>query len=75
MTITQAQASDHLASTLRIAKYLADAIRDLGEVPSGTLYGHVMQHMTLDGYHYLLRTLVGAGLVRVDASHVIHWVG
>ena len=53
---------------------LAEAIRDLGSVPSGHLYARVMGHMTAEQYAWAIDRLKGAGLVAED-NHVLRWVG
>lgn len=69
--ITQAQVDAALA----VMKAVADAIRDLGEVPSGELYARVMQHMDLRTYDRIIDRLIGAGLVQRTGSHLLRWVG
>jgi len=54
---------------------LAEAIRDLGSVPSGHLYATVMGHMDLQTYESFIQHLVGAKLVRQDPSYLLTWIG
>jgi hypothetical protein len=53
---------------------LAEAIRELGTVPSGHLYARVMQHVDLAIYEKLIATLVHAGLV-TRAGDLLKWKG
>ncbi len=53
---------------------LAEAIRELGSVPSGHLYAQVMGSIDLDTYTRSLDILKGAGLIEVK-SDVIRWIG
>lgn len=53
---------------------IADAIKELGSVPSGHLYAQVMAHMNLQTYQVIIDTLKGAKLVTVK-NHLIEWVG
>lgn len=62
-------------AAIQVAKAIADAIRDLGEVPSGELYARVMGHLTLANYEKVIDSLVGAGLVKREANHLLRWVG
>jgi putative acetyltransferase len=55
-------------------KAIADAIRDLGKVPSGELYAQLMNHMTLDQYNQVIDILKGAGVIDVK-NHEITWTG
>lgn len=54
---------------------IAETVRELGEVPSGHLYAQLMGDMDLDTYTSLIQVLEHAGLVRVQPSHLIIWVG
>jgi hypothetical protein len=60
---------------LEVLKAVAEALRDLGSVPSGHLYASVCGFLTLDGYTHVINTLVDAGLVRRDGNHLLTWIG
>ena len=53
---------------------LAEAVRGLGEVPSGVLYANVMGSLSLDQYQQAIGILKRAGLVE-ETGHVLRWVG
>jgi hypothetical protein len=61
-------------ATIAAARILADAIRDLGEVPSGHLYAHVMGAMSLETYQGLIGILKRAGLIE-EKAHLLTWIG
>lgn len=61
--------------TLRVVLAIAQAIEDLGTVPSGHLYARLMGHLDIDAYQSVIATLVRAGLVREHPSHLLEWVG
>ena len=61
--------------TARRALVVADAIQELGSVPAGHLYAAVMGHMSLETFEGIVGVLVGAKLVRRDASHLLTWIG
>jgi hypothetical protein len=63
-----------LQGTLQILLAVSDAIQDLGSVPSGKLYAHLMSHMNLSSYEKVVETLKRAGLVE-EHAHVLTWVG
>ncbi len=52
---------------------VAEAIRSLGSVPSGTLYAQLMSKIDLPTYTKLIDTLKGAGLVK-ESGHLLTWV-
>lgn len=53
---------------------LAEAIKSLGEVPSGTLYANVMPYMSLDTYNFLIKQIEAAGFISTD-GHLLKWIG
>ena len=57
----------------RNVRALADAIRELGEIPSGHLYARVMGFMTLEVYQSMIENLKAAGVVREEPSHLLVW--
>jgi hypothetical protein len=59
-----------------VAMAIAETVRELGEVPSGTLYASVMtMGLSLKEYEGVLNVLTRAGLVSKDGNHLIRWVG
>lgn len=53
---------------------IAEAIRGLGEVPSGELYAHVCGKLELPAYNQVIALLKRAGLV-AEHNHLLKWVG
>lgn len=53
---------------------IAEAIRELGEIPSGHLYAQVMSRMTLPTYEAIIDRLIGAELVSRQ-NHLLKWIG
>jgi hypothetical protein len=68
MTTTQAKAG--VAALLAIS----EAIRELGEVPSGHLYTIVCGHMDLQTYDKAIAIIEGAGLIE-QRGHLLRWIG
>ena len=64
-----------LAVALAVTLAISEAIREAGEIPSGTLYAIVMGKVDLNGYQKILDILTNASLIRVMPSHLIRWVG
>jgi hypothetical protein len=71
--LTEAERARLNASVLATMA-VAEAIRELGSVPSGHLYARLMGQLSLESYETILRTLRGAGLVE-QKNHVLRWVG
>jgi hypothetical protein len=62
-------------AALGIIQAVAEAIRELGEVPSGHLYARLMDQFSLAQFEQVLDALKGAGLVRESNAHLLTWVG
>ena len=65
---------DQVKAALRVIRLVADAIRDLGSVPSGHLYATLMSHLSLESYQHVIGTLKHAGLVE-ERFHELFWIG
>ena len=61
-------------AALEIVRAVGEAIKELGEVPSGVLYAHLMRIMSLTAYQMVIETLCRSGLVSVS-NNVIKWEG
>lgn len=70
MTVTTAQ----LKSAFQMLAALAEAIRELREIPEGELYARLMDHFTHEGWDRAIGQLVRAGLVKRQAQQLI-WTG
>jgi hypothetical protein len=53
---------------------IAEAIRELGSVPSGHLYARLMGQLAIEEYNAIIAVLKGAELVTEEA-HVLSWIG
>ena len=67
-TATQIKAA--LAMTFAVA----EAIREAGEIPSGTLYAMLMGKVDIQGYESMIRNLKNADLVE-EKAHMLKWIG
>jgi hypothetical protein len=54
---------------------IADAIRELGTVPAGTIYAVVMGKISLEAFEKILGILKGAQLIEQDQSSLLRWIG
>jgi hypothetical protein len=61
-------------AALGILRAVADAIRELGEVPSGHLYAHLMSKLSLEQYEQVIGVLKQARLI-AESNHLLTWVG
>ena len=66
---------EQIKAAFEMTAAVAEAIRELGSVPSGELYARLMPHLDFPTYEKLIATLKGAGLVAEDKSHLLRWVG
>lgn len=71
---TQPTRAQHRAA-LSVILTLTEAIRQLGEIPSGHLYAQVCSHMDLQTYTSLIERIKGAGLVEESQGGMLTWVG
>ncbi|MEQ1862834.1 MAG: hypothetical protein ABMA13_23170 [Chthoniobacteraceae bacterium] len=53
---------------------VSEAIRSLGEVPSGHLYARVMKYLPLEAYEAVIGILVGSGVVEKRGDLLV-WKG
>lgn len=61
-------------AALQVIAAVADAIRELKEVPSGHLYAHLMGRMSLESYNKIISILKDAGMI-TERNHVLRWIG
>ena len=61
-----------LNAGLQVLKALAEAIRELKQVPSGNLYAQVMNYLDINAYESAIRTLCNAGVIR-KSGDILHW--
>jgi len=62
-------------ASIRIVGAIADAVRELGSVPSGHLYAQLMGRMSLATYQSIISNIASTGLIRVDGNHLLVWTG
>lgn len=67
--------AEQIKAAAGIVLAIADAIKELGQVPSGHLYAHLMGLLSIGAYEQAVQILVDAKVVQRDASHVLTWVG
>lgn len=63
-----------LEAAVSIMGALAEAIREVVEIPSGELYAMLCGRLTIDEYRAAIRILKRADLVH-ERGHVLRWVG
>lgn len=65
---------EQIHAAIQATAAVAEAIRELGSVPSGHLYAQLCGKLELGAYQGIIRTLKGAGLVS-EKNNVLTWVG
>lgn len=53
---------------------VAQAIQELGEVPSGHLYANLMGVLSLEQYQAIIQTLKDQKLIS-ESMHLLKWIG
>jgi hypothetical protein len=69
-----ATTQDDVKAALGILRAVADTIRELGDVPSGHLYAHLMSKLSREQYEQVIGVLKQAGLI-TESNHLLTWVG
>jgi DNA-binding ferritin-like protein len=64
-----------ISAAFAVVAAMAEAIRELGTVPSGTLYAQVMGKLDIHQYESVIKTLVNTGLVEETSAHELRWIG
>lgn len=61
-------------AALEVVLIVRDAIKELGEVPSGHLYARLMGSMSIDDYNAVIKVLKEAKVVE-ERHHLLTYVG
>lgn len=69
-TVTREQ----LAAGMQLVRAVAEAVRECGRAPEGTLYAALMGRMDLQAFNSMVAMLVRTGLVRKE-GHELIWSG
>ncbi len=75
LSVSNQVTKQQVVAMFKITMAVSEAIRELGQVPSGHLYARLMDTLSPQGYESIINTLKGAGVVAEDASHLLRWVG
>ena len=62
-------------AAVEILRAVAEMIQSVGQIPSGELYALLMGKMDIETYERMISTLIGAGLIRRERSHMLVWIG
>jgi hypothetical protein len=65
---------DELKAGVAMIAAVAEAIREVGQIPSGHLYARLQGKVTLDGYNKLIGILKNAKLIE-ENNHLLTWIG
>jgi hypothetical protein len=69
-----APSAKQLGAAVATVAAVAEAIRGLGQVPSGELYANVCGTLSLQQYEQIIALLKRADLVS-ESGHMLSWVG
>ena len=72
MPATQAQ---KIEAQVQLVRAIAEAIRELKEVPSGHLYARIAGKVSSETYEKVLSTLRRAELISIAPSGLLTWTG
>jgi hypothetical protein len=64
--------ADQLKAGLAALQALAEAVRELKQIPLGHLYARVMNYMDINVYEKAIRMLCNAGVIRQDGD-MLKW--
>jgi len=62
-------------AAVEILRAVAEMIQSVGQILSGQLYALLMGKMDIETYERMISTLIGAGLIRRERSHMLVWIG
>jgi len=65
---------EQVKAAIEVTRAIANAIRELHEVPSGHLYTQLMGHLSLDQYQAVIDGLERVKLIKVE-NYLITWIG
>lgn len=66
---------DQIKAAIQTLLAVAEAIRELKQVPSGTLYAQLCGIVDFESYEKIIGTLKKTGLIRETESHLLQWTG
>ncbi len=64
-----------IIAAIEASRAIADAIRELGEVPEGHLYARLTGVMDIHQFGLVVRLLADSGLVERRPGPILRWVG
>ena len=64
--------SPQVKTALHKIRALADAIKEVKEIPSGTLYAACMEKISLNEYNRIIGLLVRSGLIE-NKNNLLKW--
>ncbi len=64
--------TDSQIAAMGVVKAVGEAIQEMGEVPSGHLYAHLMGHMSYSTYCAIINLLEAMGKITRN-GHLLRW--
>lgn len=66
---------EQVQAYFKVLTAVAEAVRELEQIPSGHLYAVLMGKISFEDYQSIIRVLEKAELIRIDGFHLVHWIG
>lgn len=66
---------EQIQAYILAVRAIADAIKELKQVPAGTMYATLMSKMSLEAFDRIIGHLIDAGVVKRHDSHLLEWIG
>lgn len=63
--------NEEVGQAIQTLKAVADAIKELGSVPSGELYARLMGHMSIQTYDKIIGILANGQIIRKESNLLI----
>lgn len=71
---TETELKAQVSNAIQILRAIAETIRELKEIPSGTLYAQLMGQMDLATYQRVIDTLKGAKVIEETPASLLRWI-
>jgi hypothetical protein len=64
-----------VVAAMSVTVAIGEAIRELGQVPSGQLYAQLMSKLSFEAYSGAIEVLQRANLIKQTTSFMLVWIG
>ncbi len=74
-SVSAGNPASKVTAALLIISAIAETVRELGSVPAGHLYAHLMGKLTHEQFEKVVASLERSGLVKQTPAHLLVWTG